>query len=85
MIDEKKLIEELEKIFETDEENRSVGGGSMSNDMYRQCRNCCARKECPSAAMPGSVICTIKRLQSGKTHGDEDMKRRCPHCGRLID
>lgn len=44
----------------------AVGGGSMSNDMYRQCRNCCARKECPAAAMPGSVICTIKRLQSGK-------------------
>lgn len=58
----------------------------MSNSMYYQCQNCCARNECPAAAMPGSVICTLKKIQSGKTHGDEIKERkRCPHCGRFID
>ncbi len=57
----------------------------MSNDMYRQCRDCCAKNECPAPAMPGSVICMIRKMQSGKTHGDEQRQRRCPHCGGLID
>lgn len=57
----------------------------MRNDMYRQCVDCIARDKCPAAAMPGSVMCMIKRMQSGKTHGDEIRKRKCPHCGKEIE
>lgn len=57
----------------------------MSKDMYEQCRKCCAKDICPAAAMPGSIMCMMKRMQSGKTHGDEEKQRRCPHCGRLLN
>lgn len=57
----------------------------MSNDMYRECRDCCVRNDCPAVAMPGSILCMIKRMNSGKTHGDEQKQRRCKYCGRLID
>lgn len=53
----------------------------MSED---KCNVCPVRKECPVACEPGSVMCMVKRLQSGKTHGDEPHKRRCPHCGMPI-
>ena len=56
------------------------------NEIYNQCRDCCAKDECPAAAMPGSVMCMIKRMNSGKTHGDEirSTQKRCPHCGMPI-
>lgn len=57
----------------------------MSQDIYKQCRDCCAKNICPAAAAPGSIMCMIKRMQSGKTHGDEEKQRRCPHCGRVLD
>lgn len=58
----------------------------MNNDMFEQCKKCCTRDTCPAGAMPGSVMCMIKRMQSGKTHGDElEGQRRCPHCGKLLD
>lgn len=58
----------------------------MNNDMFQQCRSCCARDICPAEAMPGSIMCMMKRMQSGQTHGDEVRRqRRCPYCGRIID
>ena len=56
------------------------------NNVFEQCKNCCARNICPAGEMPGSIVCMMKRIQSGKTHGDEmKERRRCPHCGRFID
>ena len=46
------------------------------SDLYRECMNYVAKKECPAAAMPGSIMCMINRMNSGKTHGDETRKRR---------
>lgn len=57
----------------------------MSKDLYERCRRCCVKNKCNVAIQPGSVICNMNRLNSEMTHGDEDDKRRCPHCGRVID
>lgn len=64
---------------------RSGGIEDMTN-VFEQCENCCARNICPAGAMPGSIVCMMKKKQSGKTRGDEmKERRRCPHCGRFID
>lgn len=61
------------------------------DDMYdlfeKKCGRCAAKDDCPAAAMPGSVMCMVKRMQCGKTHGEElrENRRRCPHCGAIID
>ena len=57
------------------------------NDIFGECKECVAKDDCPAAAMPGSVMCMVKRMQCGKTHGEElrENRRRCPHCGNFID
>lgn len=57
-------------------------------NIYEKCERCVAQNECPAGAMPGSIMCLMKRMQSGKTHGDENRernRRRCPHCGLPIN
>lgn len=54
----------------------------------KNCDRCPARNKCIIACEPGSIMCTMNRMQSGKTHGDETQetyKRYCPHCGKPID
>lgn len=57
------------------------------DDFYSTCERCAAKGDCPAVAMPGSVVCIVKRMQCGKTHGEElrENRRRCPHCGAIID
>lgn len=39
-----------------------------------KCNRCPVRNTCMLACEPGSVMCTMNRMQSGKTHGDEIQK-----------
>lgn len=52
---------------------------------YEECNRCPVRNSCHLEVEPGSVMCSINKLQSEKTHGDVDMGQRiCPYCGRPI-
>lgn len=39
---------------------RSGGIEDMTN-VFEQCENCCARNICPAGAMPGSIVCMMKK------------------------
>ena len=39
--------------------------------MNRECECCPAMEGCNIAIQPGSAMCTIRKMQSGKTKGDE--------------
>lgn len=57
----------------------------MGQVKYEQCNRCPIRNNCLLAVEPGSVMCAINRMKSGKTHGDIDIGQKiCPHCGRPI-
>lgn len=52
------------------------------------CDTCPARNECIVACEPGSIMCMINRIRSGKTHGDMTTSKRfpvyCQYCGEHL-
>ena len=52
------------------------------------CNTCPARNKCTIACEPGSIMCALNRLQSGKTHGDEAISKEppvyCQYCGKPL-
>lgn len=53
-----------------------------------KCNRCPARNRCNIACEPGSIMCSMNRIQSGKMHGDETQeaaRQYCPHCGMPIN
>jgi len=59
--------------------------------MDKKCYSCAAVDQCSVVCEYGSVLCTMKRMQSGQTKGE--LKRRtgerkdtasCPACGSLL-
>lgn len=57
--------------------------------MNKECEYCAAISKCNVAVQPGSIMCQVYRLQSGKTKEDLNKRReghaaRCPHCGKEL-
>lgn len=52
--------------------------------IFEACSICPVRNSCSLEVEPGSVMCSINRMQSGLTHGDVE-KNRCPHCGKPLN
>ena len=42
--------------------------------MDNKCNGCAAAVNCPTACEPGSIMCMVKRLQSGQAKADQQRK-----------
>jgi len=57
--------------------------------MNEKCYGCAAADQCPTACQYESIMCTMKRMQSGQTKGQlmrrrGEYKTHCPACGQLV-
>lgn len=61
----------------------------MSSVRFEECNVCPVRNVCMLEVEPGSVMCSINKMQSGKTHGETysrtSSQRFCPHCGKPLN
>lgn len=55
--------------------------------MDKRCEGCATLKDCPTIYEYGSVMCLMKRMQSGQTKGELENTRNshCPHCGMPLN
>lgn len=61
----------------------------MSSVRFEECNVCPVRNGCMLAVEPGSVMCSINKMRSGKTHRETysrtSLQRFCPHCGKPLN